>query len=151
MTARPATALLVLGLAVATADAVRADAPDAARVRFVRVAIYIHSGVRALAAWQVEVVVRAGDVEVVGVEGGEHPAYAEPAYYDPAALRQHRLVLAAFDTGTNLPTGRTRVATLHLMVRGAAAPELEARLVVAADPDGRSFDAAVTIEDGGER
>ncbi|NMC69900.1 MAG: hypothetical protein GYA57_07525, partial [Myxococcales bacterium] len=146
-----ATALLGLGLAVSAAAVARAEATGGAPVRFLQVAIYIDSGPRPLAAWQIEFLVRAGDVEVVGVEGGEHPAYAEPAYYDPAALREYRLVLAAFDTGTDLPAGRTRVATLHLMVRGAAAPELDARLVVAADPDGRSFDAAVTIEEGGVR
>lgn len=138
-------------LALLAASAARADDATESRVRFVHVTIYIDAGERALAAWQVEFLVRAGDVEVVGVEGGEHPAYAEPAYYDPSALREDRLILAAFDTGTNLPTERTRVATLHLMVRGAATPELDVRLVVAADPDGRSFDATVTMEEGGMR
>ena len=143
--------VLSLGLAVAAAAEARADVAGAGRVRFLNVAIYVDAGAKSLAAWQLEFLVRAGDVEVVGVEGGEHAAYADPAYYDPSALREDRLVLAAFDTGANVPTGRTRVATLHLMVRGAAAAEFDVRLVVAADRDGRSFDAAVEFEEGGVR
>lgn len=142
--------LLTLGL-LGTAATARADVAGAGRVRFVNVAIYVDAGAKSLAAWQLEFLVRAGEVEVVGVEGGEHAAYADPAYYDPSALREDRLVLAAFDTGEHVPTGRTRVATLHLMVRGSAAPEFDVRLVVAADRDGRSFDAAVSIEEGGVR
>jgi hypothetical protein len=148
---RLVTTVLTLGLVAAATGGARADVPDAGRVRFVNVDIYVDAGAKSLAAWQLEFLVHAGDVEVVGVEGGEHPAYADPAYYDPEALAADRLVLAAFDTGTDVPTGRTRVATLHLMVRGAAAPEFDVQLVVAADRDGRSFDAAVELEEGGVR
>jgi hypothetical protein len=148
---RLAMTVLALGSVVAAATGARADVPGAERVRFVNVEIYVDAGAKSLAAWQLEFLVKAGDVEVVGVEGGEHPAYTNPAYYDPSALREDRLVLAAFDTGANVPTGRTRVATLHLMVRGSDAPKFDVQLVVAADREGRSFDAVVSVEEGGVR
>jgi hypothetical protein len=92
-----------------------------------------------------------GKVTLVGIEGGEHAVFAKPAYYDPAALAPDgggRVILAAYSTGKDLPTGRTRVARLHVMVEGAGGgegaggAEYSVKLKVAADGEGRAIDGA---------
>ena len=88
----------------------------------------------------------SGSSTFFGVEGGEHPAFAEPAHYDPRALRGGRVVLAAFDLGTELPVGRTRVATLHFALDAGAQPTFVVELVTAAGPDGDALEARATIE-----
>ena len=62
----------------------------------------------------------AGDVKLVGIEGGEHAAFAQPPYYDPKALLNERIVIAAFNTAgaDKLPSGKTRVARLMVRVDG---------------------------------
>ncbi len=119
-------------------------------VRFCFVDLYADSESRALAAWQVELIAtaEAGEVKIVGIEGGEHPAYGQPAYYDPAALMHHRVILAAFNTGNDLPTGRTRVARVHLQVPAHAQPHYEVKLEAAADRDGQRIDVTVHATQG---
>jgi hypothetical protein len=118
------------------------------RVRFVPLGICMETGSRALAAFQFELKALSGDVEIVGVEGGIHPAYKEPPYYDPAALANDRIIIAAFNTGSDLPTGHTRVATLHLRIAGDAEPEYELKLIVAADAEGSEIPAEITFAEG---
>ena len=121
-------------------------APDSPNgVRFTAVDVFVDSGTEALAAYQFELKVTAGDVTLVGVEGGEHPAFRPPPYYDPVALAGQRIVIAAFDTGGDLPRGRTRVARLMVRVRGAAAPAYDASLVVAASPDENVIAANISV------
>ena len=60
-------------------------------VRFAPVHIYLDSGDRSLAAYQFELKATAGQIEIVGVEAGEHKAFSEPPYYDPAALAKDRM------------------------------------------------------------
>lgn len=128
---------------------------------FTTVDVYIDSGAKPLAAWQVEVTPRIGGgawgkATLVGIEGGG-PAggvYAKPAHYDPAALAPDgggRVILAAFSTGAaqTLPSGRVRVARLHMFVerdaRGSAAEgrgTFDVRLMVAADAEGRAIESA---------
>jgi len=79
----------------------------------------------------------------VGVEGGEHEAFAEPAYYDTAALMNNRIIVAAFGMADELPTGKTRAATIHLQIAGDAEPEYELMLTVAGNREGNEI--AVTI------
>ena len=118
------------------------------RVRFVSLPVYIDSGNRPLAAYQFELKTKAGQVKIVGLENGEHPAYAEPPYYDPAALAKDRIIVAAFNTGSNLPTGKTRVVTIQLQVIGDTEPQYELDLTVAADSDGNEIPAKITFEKG---
>jgi len=88
---------------------------------------------------------------IVGVEGGAHEAYKTPPYYDPAALHNEgRIILAAFTTGDDAPTGKTRVARLHLQIEGEQTPEFDVQLIVAADTDGTEFDATATISKGND-
>ncbi len=137
-----------------------------ASVRFAPVRIYVDSGDESLAAYQFELVcivpVRAyaseednvlrrhyeQPVKIVGVEGGQSPAFAEAPYYDPAALAKDRIIIAAFSTGTDLPKGRTRIATIHLQITGDIEPEYELNLTVSADAEGHEIPAEITLETG---
>ena len=74
-------------------DTTPAEQDTEQAVHFVGLHIYIDSGTESLAAYQFELKATSGRVKVVGVEGGEHEAFAEPAYYDPAALLNNRIIL----------------------------------------------------------
>ena len=120
-------------------------------VRFAPLHIYLDSGNRSLAAYQFELEATTGQIEIVGVEGGKHKAFSESPYYDPAALAQNRIIIAAFNTGQDLPTGRTRIATIHLQITGDAEPEYELKLTVAGDADGGEIPAEITFEKGEQK
>jgi len=117
-------------------------------VRFAPLHIYLDSGNRNLAAYQFELKAATGQIKIVGVEGGEHQAFKEAPYYDPAALAKDRIIIAAFNTGSDLPKGRTRIATIHLQIIGDAEPQYELKLAVAADADGKEIPAEITFEKG---
>jgi len=120
-------------------------------VRFAPLHIYLDSGDRSLAAYQFELKATAGQIEIVGVEGGKQKAFSEPPYYDPAALAKDRIIIAAFNTGRDLPTGRTRIATVHLLIKGDVEPQYELDLTVAGDADGEKIPAEITFEKGEEK
>ena len=140
--------LMVVGLAVAVSAEDTAE--EALRVRFAPLDVYIDASGAALAAYQLELVAEAGRVAIVGVEGGEHAAFKEAPYYDPAALAKDRVIIAAFSTDRILPRGRTRVARVHLQIRGDGKPEYSIKLIVAASGDGKEIPATVTFEQGDE-
>ena len=117
-------------------------------VRFAPLHIYLDSGNRSLAAYQFELKAAAGQIKIVGVEGGKHEAFKEAPYYDPAALAKDRIIIAAFSTGSDLPKGRTRIATIHLQIVGDAEPQYELKLAVAGDADGKEIPAEITFEKG---
>jgi len=117
-------------------------------VRFAPLHIYIDFGNSNLAAYQFELEATAGQIKIVGVEGGQHEAFKEAPYYDPAALAEDRIIIAAFSTGSNLPKGRTQIATIHLQIIGDAEPQYELKLAVAADADGKEMPAEITFEKG---
>jgi len=119
--------------------------PIEPNVRFAPLHIYLDSGNKALAAFQFELKATAGQIKIVGVEGGEHAAFKEPPYYDPAALANDRIIIAAFSTGLDLPAGRSRVATIHLQIIGDTEPEYELKLTVAADADAEQIPAEITF------
>jgi hypothetical protein len=139
---------VLLGLAVAGSVLAQEGAPQAERVRFEAVDVYVDSGRAPLAAWQFELAAESGNAIIVGVEGGEHPAFAEPPYYDPAALSHGRIIIASFSTGDDLPAGRTRVARLHMQVTGDTPPDYAVRLQVAASRDGERIDATASMTQG---
>jgi hypothetical protein len=130
-------------------------AAAAAPMSFITVDLYLDTGAAPLAAWQVEfeATIPGGKVSLVGIEGGgggDHAAYAKPAHYDPAALAGNRIILAAFSTAPamDLPTGKSRIARLHLSTTGGdaeAQPAYTLTLRVAADTDGHAIkDAAAS-------
>jgi hypothetical protein len=141
--------LMLLVPVVGSERIARGDSSNAASadvVYFVPVAVFVDSGDMSLGVYQVEIKAIAGDIKIVGVEGGEHKAFKEPPYYDTAALMQDRIILAKFCTDDDLPTGRTKVATLHMQVTGDVIPEYEVIVNVIGDSEGNAIDATVTVE-----
>ena len=112
--------------------------------RFQPLDVVIDSGDQPLAAYQLEVTVD-GEAMIVGVEGGDSPAFAAPPHYDPKALTGGRIVLADLDVGRDLPRGRVRVATLHMRESGAP-PAYHVVLQAAANADGTPIPATVRLE-----
>lgn len=119
---------------------IAADAP-----RFEAIDVFVDSGDQSLAAWQLELTSRSKGVEIVGIEGGEHPAFAEPAYYDPRAMNNNRVILGAFNTGNNLPSGRSRVARVHIQVKGPGNRLWHTELTTSANADGKRIPAEISI------
>lgn len=116
--------------------------------RFEAVDVFIDSNKAALAAYQFELNTEQGQVEIVGIEGGEHTAFAEPPFYDPKAMKQNRVILAAFNTGDELPVGKTRIARVHVMVSGQIEPAYSARLTVSASAEGDAIPANISVVKG---
>lgn len=144
------TAIVLIALLAALAWP-QAPGRDSGRVRFLAVDIIVDTGEAPLAAYQFEFVAETGTIAIVGVEGGEHPAFAEPPYYDAAALHENHIIIAAFSTQKDLPAGKTRVARIHVQVTGDAEPQYVVVLRVAASADGRPIQATATaIESRGE-
>ena len=145
--------LLVLALFLPPAFA-SAQETDGWRVtrqagpRFTTVDIFIDSGTHPLAAWQLHFSLKSGEAKIVGIEGGEHPAFRQPPYYDPKAIQRERVILAAFNAAAadKLPKGKTRVATIHLQMNGTKAPQYLVRLQTAADDDAHTIPCVVTFE-----
>jgi hypothetical protein len=125
------TILLVLAAALCMA---LAPAQDAARdaVRFGYIDAFVDAGGTPLAAYQLELSAPRDRVKIVGIEGGEHTAFKEPPYYDPAAMEHERVVIGAFCLGEELPHGAARVARVHVQVTGEGGIEWETKLVAAA-------------------
>jgi len=116
--------------------------------RFVPLEVQLDSP-EPVAAWQFELNDREAATRVVGVENGGHPAFRRAPYYDRGAVAQGdtpRVVVADYSLAdaAQLPVGRFRLATLHLMLRGE--PDFELRLIAATRPDGRAIDASISIQ-----
>lgn len=127
------------------------SAQDVPEVRFEALAVVVDSRETPLAAYQFEILERTRSVKIVGIEGGAHPAFEEPPYYDPKAMLQNRVIVAAFTTEEDLPRGKTRVARLHVQVTGDGEPEYDARLVVAASSEGEEIPGATISVFQGDR
>jgi hypothetical protein len=152
---RIATILLLAGVALVLGAAdnphdtpATIPTPRPSQVRFAWVDAYIDPQGQPLAAYQFELKAQGADVTLVGVEGSEHPAYVEPPYYDPKANLQNRIVIAAFNTGENLPTTKTRVARVMVRVSGAGEPRYSAKLEVAASSDAMPISANISVSEG---
>ncbi len=124
------------------------DASTQSDTRFAWVDVFIDSAGQSLAAYQFELSAAASAFKIVGVEGGEHAAFAEPPFYDPAALQNDRIIIAAFNTGDDLPTGKTRIARIHVQITGVEAPAYALNLTVAAGPNGQEIPAVATFAEG---
>ena len=119
-------------------------------VRFGVVDVVIDSGPLPLAAYQFELKVTAGDVTLVGVEGGECGGVPPAPLLRPGCAARQRIVIAAFDLGTDLPRGKTRVARLMVRVRGTVAPAYEATLAATAADDGKPVPATISVSDSSD-
>jgi hypothetical protein len=118
-------------------------------IRFQAVDIFIDSKDTPLAAYQLEFLVKTGDAKVVGVEGGEHPAFEDAPFFDPKAIQHERVIIAAFTTAAvdKLPKGKTRVATIHLQITGERNPDYAVKLETAATLEGRKIVAETKCEE----
>jgi hypothetical protein len=116
--------------------------------RFAWVDAWIDPHGQPLGAYQFELKTSGADVALVGVEGGDHSAFTQPPYYDPKANLQRRIVIAAYNTSTDLPHQRTRVARIMVRITGAANPKYSAALDVAASSEAKPIDASVSVEEG---
>ena len=131
----------------------RIDGPAgvaADEVRFEAIDIFVDSGDTSLAAYQFELSSDTPGVEFVGIEGGEHKAFSEPPFYDPRAMNNSRVILAAFSTAKELPKGRTRMARIHVQLEGPGLKEYRTKLSVSATTDGEEIPATVLIARAGQ-
>jgi hypothetical protein len=117
--------------------------------RFSAVDIYVDSKNAPLAAYQIEFCATNGVAKIVGIEGGDSPAFHEPPFYDTKAIQHERVIIAAFNTASadKLPSGKTRIATVHLQIIGDVSPQFQLNLQVAANSDGNRISAGASFEE----
>ena len=114
-------------------------------VRFEAIDVFMDSGNVPLAAYQFELKSDTPGVEIVGIEGGEHAAFHEPPYYDVRAMQSNRVILAAFSTADELPSGRSRVARIQVQLTGPGMKAYRTLLKVSASKDGEKIPAEISI------
>jgi hypothetical protein len=124
-----------------------ATSPLSAPTRFRSVDVFVDPHGQKLAAYQIEFTGESDQVKLVGIEGGEHPAFKEPPYYDPKALAHNRVILAALNAADDLPSTKTLVARLHLEISGDH-PDFATKLIVAATSDGSHIQVDVNVSEG---
>lgn len=130
----------VLALCLFSLSAAPQDDP------FYTLDVYIDTGDTPLAAFQFEVI---SPGKIVGV--GHADFSDEAPYYDPAALQGGRIIIAAFTTDADPPSGRVRVARLHMYFSGAGKPDDKAEILVTAAPGGERMDASIElVREGGD-
>ena len=118
--------------------------------RFAALQVYVDSESIPLAAWQFELSERNGLMQVVGVENGESAAFRAAPYFDREAVRlgtADRIIVADFSLENDaLPRGKTRIATIHVRLAGAAEPDYELRLTAAGNAAGANIQAEISLE-----
>ena len=139
--------LLACLLGMTDSDSTEPSQSQPAASHFGWVDVFIDPQGKPLACYQFELTAKDAEVALVGVEGGEHAAFASPPYYDPKANLQNRIVIAAFNTGNDLPRQRTRVARIMVRVRGGT-PHYAATLQVSASADAQKIPALISTSEG---
>ncbi len=112
----------------------------------VLVDVFIDSQTVPLAAWQMELRGVSPDLQIMNVSGGDASAWQPTPYFDPAGLHGRRIILAAFTTADDPPSGKQRVARLRVSVPDSALPKIATRLHIAAAADGRAIPATVILQ-----
>jgi hypothetical protein len=117
--------------------------------RFSAVDIYVDSKNAPLAAYQIEFSATNGVAKIVGIEGGDPGAFHEPPFYDAKAIQHERVIIAAFSTAAadKLPSGKTRIATIHLQITGDVTPQFQLTLQTAANSDANRISADASFEE----
>lgn len=146
---RPVSLLLALWFGLAAALLAQQPADEEGRAHFCAVDLFVDSGSLPLAAYQVRFAVTNRVARIVGIEGGEHPAFRQPPFYDPKAIQTEVALIASFNTApaAELPNGKTRVATVHLRTTGTVRPEFELTLQTAADAQGDRIRCVASFEE----
>ncbi|HYE61061.1 MAG TPA: hypothetical protein VD997_03615 [Phycisphaerales bacterium] len=117
--------------------------PAATTTEFLAYDVVIDAGSEPLSAWQVEVKDTLKHARIVGIEGGQPGPYSGAPHYDPKAIQGEHVIIGAFTT-KDAPTGKVRVARLHVMAEGGT-PSFTTTITAAA-PGGRAFNATLTIQ-----
>jgi len=118
--------------------------------RFTTLDVYVES-TEPLAAWQFELREASGRMRVVGVENGETAAFGDAPYYDLAAVSQgtaDRIIVADYSMrqDVELPTGRNRLATIHMQIEGTAEPVYVLNLMAAGGANGEPIQATIDFD-----
>jgi hypothetical protein len=115
---------------------------------FRAVEVFVDSTNKPLAAYQLEFTASRG-AKIVGIEGGEHAAFKAAPFYDPKAMQHELVIIGAFSLAKadKLPSGKTRVATIHLQTTGNEPPRYEVRLATAATVGGKKIPAHASAEE----
>ena len=116
---------------------------------FTTMNVFVESGSRPLAAYQLTLNVAGTDARIVGIEGGDPGAFEQPPHYDPKAIQHQRVILAAFSTLNpgQLPQGKVRVATIHLQTKNNSTPRINLKLQTAAGADAIPIPAQCRAEE----
>lgn len=127
---------------------IQANAAD--QIRFASVGVYLDS-TDPVAAWQFELSENSGSMQVVGVEGGDSAVYQRAPYYDREAVQlgtADRITVADYSVAdaSELPSGRTRIATVHVMLSGPDDPNFVITLVTAVQTDGSVIAATLSLK-----
>jgi hypothetical protein len=140
---------LIIAFGLAAALFAGQPAGEEGRGRFRAVDIYLDSKSAPLAAYQLEFAATNGTVKIVGVEGGGHSAFREAPFYDPKAIQREQVIIAAFSTesASKLPTGKTKVATIHIQITGPQEPAFELKLQTAADSQGNKISVEASFDE----
>ena len=120
---------------------------ESSSVRFMPFEVFIETGDQPLAAYQFEFVASDANARVVGIEGGDHPAFKKPPYYDPKAMKNERVIVAAFSLNApdSLPSGRVRIATIHMMFTGDVPVKTTAKLKACGTVGGMPIQATIDV------
>ncbi len=123
---------------------------DDESIHFASVDIYLDSAAP-FAAWQFELSDQHGVMKVVGVEQGDSDAFQRVPYYDREAVRlgdADRIIVADYSLADidDLPRGRTRIATIHLMLSGTDGADFDLNLVTATTYAGEVTDARISLD-----
>ncbi len=119
-------------------------------IRFAALEIFLETA-EPLAAWQFELRESSGRMRVVGVENGESDVFGDAPYYDLEAVSggtADRIIVADYslNAADELPTGRSRVATIHVRLQGAAVPDYVLNLVTAGGASGEPIQASIDLD-----
>jgi len=133
-------AIIMLWVWVGAAGSVRAG-------EFAVFDVFVDSGAEPLAAYQLKISDEKAAVKILSVEGGEHASFAKPPKFDEKAIQRDVIKLAAFslETREKLPSGRVRVASLHVEAGPEMTPDWKAVVEAAGGPGGRKISATVLI------
>ena len=118
-------------------------------VRFTTYDVFIDAGAQRLGAYQIEIFCDPDHSTIVGVESGVAPFDEDAPYYDAAAFKKGRIILAAFTHDKLSPAGRVRVARVHFQETGLG--EYSSKLILAASPGADRIQATTTLVRAGEK
>ena len=119
-------------------------------IRFAALEVFLETA-EPLAAWQFELRESSGRMRVVGVENGASGVFGDAPYYDLEAVSggtADRIIVADYslNPADELPTGRNRIATIHVQLQGTAAPDYVLSLVAAGGANGEPIQASIEFD-----